>query len=145
MTLLTGTMLLTGCGKYLRKPDYVIPYLFDCPRKENFTTIPWERDNPDDTSIMHFGFSSGIYVGLSRYLKHRGVKHHKLWSAIGTLGLGALKETEDGYREGFGRMDLCMDIGGIIFGATLENVIWKDKQNKFRIDLKKQLEYGKNK
>jgi hypothetical protein len=43
----------------------------------------------------------------------------KRWASIVALGLGLLKEYDDGYREGWSRRDLLMDFSGVASAMLL--------------------------
>ena len=116
--ILTSLILLMSCSS-------TIPIVFEEPRHEGFKIKPIPHDAPDNTSIQHFVGSIVLSMGLSYLFKECGVKHYKTAGFLTAFGIGFLKEYEDGYREGFSRMDLLFDVYGSGLGAFLYKILDK--------------------
>ena len=99
--------------------DYKFPYLFEHPRDGKFKVTPWNQDCWDKTSLGHYYGSAGLSASLNFYFDKKDSKKPVLKSTLITLGLGALKETEDGFREGFGGKDLIANALGTISGILI--------------------------
>ncbi len=94
-----------------------IPILFEHPRDGKFK---WATNEQFNSSTMIHGMGSfmGTIITATLYKKFDVTSKPALWGMATVWGLGLLKETEDGFREGFGRTDLLSNtIGcGIGFG-----------------------------
>ncbi len=99
--------------------DWEIPYLFESPRDGKFKTIPWNHEKWDRTTPYHLGGSAGLTIGFNSYLNNKNSKNPALKSAGISFGLGLLKETEDGFREGFSSRDLAADALEVAAGTGI--------------------------
>jgi hypothetical protein len=87
-------------------------YLFKTPRRDGFKFM--RNDDLDVTNFQHFVFSGMLAVGFYKTFAARNIQHAKLKAGLLSCGLGLMKEFEDGYREGWGRMDTFFNQLGII-------------------------------
>ena len=102
-----------------KKSSYKIPYLFEHQRKHDFTFLPWNLDNLDNTSLVHYAGSCTLFLGVNYWLDSEHIKDGELKAGGIVLGLGLLKELEDGFREGFGRKDFVCDFAGVFTGYLI--------------------------
>ncbi|HEX9653881.1 MAG TPA: hypothetical protein VGA99_09225 [bacterium] len=111
-------------------------YLFDEPRQGGFKFIP--NDHLDITHAMHYTGSGMLARGFYNLYQSRGMKHPKLWAGLTACSIGLLKEYEDAYRTGWGRIDTIFNQLGIIsflmlkdytrYSITVEEVVTADRQ-----------------
>lgn len=101
------------------EPVFSQNYLFDEPRKGGFKFIP--EDRLDVTHAMHFSGSGMLARGFYNLYHSRGIKHARLWAGLSACGVGLLKEYEDSYREGWGRVDTFFNQLGILSFLLLKD------------------------
>jgi len=114
--------------------SWKVPWLFEHPRDGKFKVIEWKNDSFDNTSFQHLGGSYFGTVALDIIYDKVGVDNSSIWAFTTMLGLGLLKEVEDGYREGFSRRDLLMDFIGCSLGYfTMVGLRYIHNENRIEI------------
>ena len=106
MMVLLITVDVVGAQEWFKAPEWRIPLLFTHPRKGYWTTLDWEEEPWDNSSIQHF---LGCFM-LTGILDTFMEDHH---AAILTFGIGILKEVEDGFREGLSVKDIIANTAGV--------------------------------
>jgi len=121
-------LLLAGLFSFssLYAKDWKIPYIFEEPRRTTFRTIDWNKDKLDNTSLEHFLLSGVASSSLNWYFDSKKIKYPVVKSIGITLGIGLLKEFEDGYREGFSYKDMSFNILGTTLGILIYNYLKGD-------------------
>ena len=119
------TLVIVGLLSFssLYAKDYKIPFLFEEPRRETFKVIEWNKDKIDKTSLEHIIGSGVISSSLNWYFDKKDIKYPIVKSIGITLGIGLLKEFEDGYREGFSYKDMGFNILGSTLGIVIYNYL----------------------
>lgn len=117
--ILALTTALVVTPPTIKAGEYKIPYLFEHPRDGKFKTIPWSHEPWDGTTKYHYRGSAMLSSGLNFYFDQKNSKNPELKAGLITIGIGLLKEAEDGFREGFSSRDLAADAAGTISGILL--------------------------
>jgi hypothetical protein len=87
-------------------------FLFKHPRQGGFKFV--QHDGADVTNLEHFAGSGILAIGAYNVYGRMGWRHAKLKAGLTACAIGLLKEFEDGYREGWGRMDTFANQVGIV-------------------------------
>ena len=72
------------------------------------------HERPDVTNLQHFSGSGILAVGVFKIYNSMGWQHARLKAGLTACAIGLMKEFEDGYREGWGRIDTFANQLGIV-------------------------------
>jgi len=107
----------------LKADAWTIPLLFEEPRHSGFKVR--ESVGYDASNAIHLFGSAFMYNSLDRVLCNIWHDRHNahLVAAGATIGLGVLKELEDGYREGWDNRDFACNVLGVGLTYAVNEVI----------------------
>lgn len=89
------------------------------PRNDKFKQLPITKDNwyfVDNKNWMTKSPDKFVHYMGSYSLANitYRITKDKLISSVFSIGLGLIKELDDGYREGWSKRDIYMDVGGTL-------------------------------